>query len=72
MHTATTTNVTTIIRIKIMVTPIDTPTTVPIDPAFVVCEGVLVAMELILLVAVDELAVGLSVNGIESVIWGTR
>ena len=55
-----------------MVPPADPPATVPIDPALVVCEGVLVAMELILLVAVDELAVGLSVNGIESVIWGTR
>ena len=54
MHTVTTTNVTTI-RIKTMVTPIDTPTTIPIDPG-----------------VVGELAVGLSVNGIESVIWGTR
>ena len=41
-----------------MVPPADPPATVPIDPEFVVCEGVLVGMELILLVAVDELAVG--------------
>ena len=56
MHTATTTIATTI-RIKIMGVPIDTPTTIPIDPAFVVT-----GVEVLLVV------LALSVNGIESVI----
>ena len=54
MHTGTTTIATTI-RIKIMVAPIDTPATVPI-------ELVVTGVEVLLVV------LALSVNGIESVI----